>query len=1222
MKKFLAIVLALLMTFSLMSVSAFAAGTGYTDTQGHWAEDAINRWTGYGVIEGNGDGFDPEGSLTCAQVAAILARLLKLPAAGNAGFTDVKDGAWYADAINRCAAAGILQGYNGKVNPEETISWERAAVMLGRALGMAPVENPDLTVNTTAAKAASWAQGYVAAMEQAGILTAAKGTGADMAESITRAATVAIIDAAVGVYVNQDGANVTVPQGTEGITLVVADNVTVSGDVKHLTVPASNVDVTLVGGTGAGNVTITGDNSTVTVKSTNVGKANVSGDNSKIILDGSNASSVNLAGRDSALETKNGSTVTEVTVESSAMGADVIAGAGTKIDSVSSEAQDVTVAGEGTVGGVKSSENIRVETKNTPVTSDRAIIVTDKNGQANAVTPGATGSTTVNTDKNTTTPGGNNNGGSTVTPVHYHVYTIHTDNGDGTHTATCYANDASKVEEHTFDAEGVCACGAQDKAVSLKSGGTITYYADLAEAVKAAGAGDTVTVLKDITMTETPEGLYAAVNVYADLTLDLNGHTVEAQGRRAIQVYAGTLNVTGEGTISSTHTEGDSFNKDSSVIRVGSGDASYTQIEAPTAAGIIIGEDVTVSSNWCYGVTVFGADTAETVVVKGKIMVTGVNPALSGNGMDRYTGTTIELAPGSVVSAANSVAIYHPQAGTLTVNGGEIKGTGGIECKGGDTTLTFQGNPTVTATAPSTEHTGNNNGASTDGYAISIAENKNYVAGATVTIASGTYTGPIGIVTDNDVTPEQKGSIVITGGTFDSDPTVYCAPGYGATDNGNGTYTVSCIFAGGRGTENDPFLVATADQFAAISSLFTKTRDPYYFRQTADLVVSATNVTFAGVYDGGGFKLESGRSSSAYVYLFKQPAGHVTVKNLTVNMTDTGTALFWLLDWGTGYGADFENITFTSEHELSLDNVNNFGFVTVNSPYTAGSGRVVYNFINITNNVNLQNTGTCTGVITGACPYSSVTTELNFVNCVNNGNITGTYQVGFLYGNGTYINVNYGKGEGAALKANTLIYVTGCRNNGTLASMMDGSIVAFAPQWPELNEAYQEACGGQYVSGNYLSDKTVIVNQTGTSFTINTEDTEHRYELVLDVAAVYYTKDGSAWTDAHTAVVGTPDWSTLCEVSNGVKTLISLTADTQATGTLKSFHAYDNRTAVKNGIIEEGFSGYNAEGYAIIEKDGVNYIVFNAAAHTYIDSSVTLRVYAYSGASLVGVKNL
>ena len=61
---------------------------------------------------------------------------------------------------------------------------------------------------------------------------------------------------------------------------------------------------------------------------------------------------------------------------------------------------------------------------------------------------------------------------------------------------------------------------------------------------------------------------------------------------------------------------------------------------------------------------------------------------------------------------------------------------------------------------------------------------------------------------------------------------------------------------------------------------------------------------------------------------------------------------------------------------------------------------------------------------------------------------------------------------------------------------------------------------------------------------------------------------------------------------------------------------------MKNGIIEEGFNGYNAEGYAIIEKDGVNYIVFNAAARTYINSTVTLRVYAYSGERLVGVKDL
>ena len=47
-----------------------------------------------------------------------LAKLLKLPAAKDAGFTDNTADAWDYDAINRCAAAGILNGNgDGTVTP-------------------------------------------------------------------------------------------------------------------------------------------------------------------------------------------------------------------------------------------------------------------------------------------------------------------------------------------------------------------------------------------------------------------------------------------------------------------------------------------------------------------------------------------------------------------------------------------------------------------------------------------------------------------------------------------------------------------------------------------------------------------------------------------------------------------------------------------------------------------------------------------------------------------------------------------------------------------------------------------------------------------------------------------------------------------------------------------------------------------------------------------------
>ena len=87
-RKLLSLVLAFAMTAGLLTVGAGAAGPAYGDTAGHWAEGSIDRWSGHVIIQGNNGKFQPNGQLTCAQFAAILARLLKLPAAENAGFAD------------------------------------------------------------------------------------------------------------------------------------------------------------------------------------------------------------------------------------------------------------------------------------------------------------------------------------------------------------------------------------------------------------------------------------------------------------------------------------------------------------------------------------------------------------------------------------------------------------------------------------------------------------------------------------------------------------------------------------------------------------------------------------------------------------------------------------------------------------------------------------------------------------------------------------------------------------------------------------------------------------------------------------------------------------------------------------------------------------------------------------------------------------------------------
>lgn len=70
-KRVLSILLVIIMLFSLFPATIFAAN--YTDTQGHWGEKAIDRWTDYNIVNGKGNGiFDPNGFMTRAEAAQVF----------------------------------------------------------------------------------------------------------------------------------------------------------------------------------------------------------------------------------------------------------------------------------------------------------------------------------------------------------------------------------------------------------------------------------------------------------------------------------------------------------------------------------------------------------------------------------------------------------------------------------------------------------------------------------------------------------------------------------------------------------------------------------------------------------------------------------------------------------------------------------------------------------------------------------------------------------------------------------------------------------------------------------------------------------------------------------------------------------------------------------------------------------------------------------------------
>lgn len=277
-----------------------------------------------------------------------------------------------------------------------------------------------------------------------------------------------------------------------------------------------------------------------------------------------------------------------------------------------------------------------------------------------------------------------------------------------------------------------------------------TNYATFDEALAAAQAGDTITLLANVALTST-------VTVDKNLTIDLNGNNVTATDCRAFHVTAGAFALTGEGTVSTVVTQGTSMDSSSSVIRVGSNTA---------ATSFTLGEDVTVSSDYCYGVTYFGTQP-QTVVLNGTVAVTGAQAAISGNGSASNAAVTLTVGETAEISATQDYAIYNPQTGTTTING-TVTGLGGVEVKAG--TVTVGSTATITATGTPSYSQPNQDGTSTSGYAIAAVGNSAYQQPAAAVVQEGAMvTGTVIVLEENNST---------TYGSITSDAELTAPTGY------------------------------------------------------------------------------------------------------------------------------------------------------------------------------------------------------------------------------------------------------------------------------------------------------------------------------------------------------------------------------------------------------------------------------------------------------------
>lgn len=142
LKKILALVLALVMTFSVMAVAnAFTDDKDIDPT----FEESVDVLAGLGVFKGYEDGsYKPQAAISRAEVAAIIYRIVTGDVkdtqvgiyADHNDFTDVNKDSWYAGYVGFCANAEYIKGYgNGKFGPNDSVTGYQALAMILRAVG-------------------------------------------------------------------------------------------------------------------------------------------------------------------------------------------------------------------------------------------------------------------------------------------------------------------------------------------------------------------------------------------------------------------------------------------------------------------------------------------------------------------------------------------------------------------------------------------------------------------------------------------------------------------------------------------------------------------------------------------------------------------------------------------------------------------------------------------------------------------------------------------------------------------------------------------------------------------------------------------------------------------------------------------------------------------------------------------------------------------------------
>jgi len=237
-KRILAFILVLCMVVGMLP--AFAAN----DLKGHWAATDITYLNERGIMGGYPDGsFRPDNPIKKGEFIKLLNYTFGYYQTASINYSDVTRDKWYYNEIAKAEAAGYMFVFSGKVKPEEGLTREEAAAMLGRVLGLSSTA-PSSFVD--ASDISSWAKSYVTAVAEEGIITGYVSGKYQPKKVISRAEVARILYNVIGSYYDYSGTftNSVSNNATVTATGVTLRNMTIPGNL-YITESVGNGRVTL-----------------------------------------------------------------------------------------------------------------------------------------------------------------------------------------------------------------------------------------------------------------------------------------------------------------------------------------------------------------------------------------------------------------------------------------------------------------------------------------------------------------------------------------------------------------------------------------------------------------------------------------------------------------------------------------------------------------------------------------------------------------------------------------------------------------------------------------------------------------------------------------------------------------------------------------------------------------------------------------------------------------